>query len=80
MLPLFSCIKTKRSHYSNTLFNNLKKSIQNNGAGINIYLWCIYISIAARHWDSFKKRYRENIRKSIFGNFNGGMHLQVLGV
>ena len=27
-----------------------------------------------------RKIYEESIQKSIFGNFNGGMHLQVLGV
>ena len=27
-----------------------------------------------------KKINEESIRQSIFGNFNGGMHLQVLGV
>jgi hypothetical protein len=28
----------------------------------------------------FQKRNEESIRKSTFGNFNGGTHLQVLGV
>ena len=48
--------------------------------GASIYLY-IYIYQSPHDTGILSKKiYEESIQKSIFGNFNGGMHLQVLGV